>query len=178
MKSNYFLERNGSQITGKRILVQSALVYFLKGQEPFHHLQMKQEKIKLLSSEAHLASAEHKPDPPQKLCSGCCVFMLNLQGLVSWQGWGLRQGLSKTQLRASGSWWASWSLLSLSSHRVRLSKSPVSSCSDSCSQLSDRLPVCYRGLRQFLGVLSLLVCGGRPLPGIALSPCKNNYWLE
>lgn len=93
----FFFEKNGSQITGKRILVQFVVVYFLKGQEPFQHLQMKQE-IKLLSSEAHLASAEHKPDPPQKLCSCCCVFTaLNLQHLV------LRQGLGKTQLNASGS---------------------------------------------------------------------------
>lgn len=122
----FFLEGSGSQITGKRILVQFVVVYFLKGQETFQHLQMKQEEIKLLSSEAHLDSADHKPDPPQKLCSRCCVFMLNLQRLVPWQGWGLGQGLGKTQLKASGSRWASWSLLSLSRHRVRLSKSPVS----------------------------------------------------
>lgn len=125
-----FLEGNGSQISAKRILVQFVVVCFLKGQEPFHHLQMKQEEIKLLSSEARLASAEHKPDPPQKLYSHCCVFMLNLQRLVPWQGWGLRQGLGKTQLKASGSRWASWSLLSLSRHRVRLSKSPVSAGPD------------------------------------------------
>lgn len=82
----FFLEGSGSQITGKRILVQFVVVYFLKGQETFQHLQMKQEEIKLLSSEAHLASADHKPDPPQKLCSCCCVFTLNLQRLVPWQG--------------------------------------------------------------------------------------------
>lgn len=116
-----FLGRNGSQITGKRTLVHF-VVYFLKSREPFQHLQMKQEEIKHVSSESHLSSAEHKPDPPQRLCNHCCVFMLNLRGLVPRQGWGLRQDLGKTRLKSSGSRWASC----LSRHRVRRSKSPVS----------------------------------------------------
>lgn len=41
---------NGSQITEKMILIQLVVVYFLKGQELFQHLQMKQEEIKHVSS--------------------------------------------------------------------------------------------------------------------------------
>lgn len=163
-----FFGGNGSQITGKRTLDQF-VVYFLKSQEPFQHLQMKQEEIKHVSSESHLSSTEYKPNPPQKLCSHGCVFMLNLQSLVLWQGWGLTQGLGKTQLKSSGSRWASC----LSRLRVRLSKSPVSI---GPNHLSDRPPLCNWGLRQFPRILSLLVPEGRPPPRIALFPWKKNYW--
>jgi len=53
-------------------------------------------------SPTHLTSAGHKPDTTQKLRSRSYDFMLDLQSLVPWQGWYLRQGLGKTQLKASG----------------------------------------------------------------------------
>lgn len=130
----------------------------------------------------HLASAGHKPDSIQKLCSRCYGFVLDLQSLVPWQGWYLGQVLGKTQLKASGSW-ASSCLLILPRQRVRLSKrSPVSVGRDvthvtSSVAFSERPPICYWCLRQFPGVLFLLVPEGRPPPGIALSPWKKNYWL-
>lgn len=169
VKSNYF----GSQeweSTGKTILVQF-VVYFLKGQEPFQCLQMKQE-IKHVSSEAHLASAEHKPDPPQKLCSRCYVFMLNLQSLVPQQGWGLRQGLGKTQLKSSGNKWASC----LSRHRIRLRKSPVS-IGPSVTHVTTSVTglLCVTGaLGSSWGPFSL--GPWRPPPRIVLFPWKKNYW--
>lgn len=79
--------------------------------------------------------------------------------------------------------WGSYTLLPALQQGVRLSKSsPVSVEHDvihvtSSVAFCERPPVCCWCLRQFSGVLSLLVPGGRPPSGIALSPWKENYWL-
>lgn len=64
---------------------------------------------------------------------------------------------------------------------VRLSKSSRVSVEHNVTHVTssvafcERPPICCWCLRQFSGVLSLLVPGGRPPPGIALSPWKKNY---
>lgn len=116
------------------------------------------------------SSAGHRPDPTQKVHGPLCFHARPAKSAPP-RGWYLCS-------RPPGA-----EQPPLIQQRVRLSKSsPVSVEHDvthvtSSVAFCERPPVCCWCLRQFSGVLSLLVPGGRPPPGIALSPWKENYWL-